>query len=519
MSPRLGLLALFVTGLAPAVAAASDAVPSDSAAGEARLDPDSVGVPGFGVVFEGGAEEQRVSGRAALRYGAFALDGTLSGANVDTTTGRSVLFDSLDARPKGRVALGLTWTSFAIHDYADVLDQVEKLCEEQAAEEARAAEASLAEDEAYAEAKKNADARGLAGAEATKRAQDLAMALAAATTAVGEADRQEAEAVTRAKGALAEVERRSVEVGALAGAKDKERTKALADAERALAAARAAVAVATLDVTLAAERATRARLDVALAEARATEAARTLEFAKSAAESADLALEAERRRVLDVRPSGCAASTLTPEREARVVWPFHPTYIAALRGAVSSMRTEFFDPVTATKARESSHPWKMSVGVGTFLVPTMLLAATLSYGRTRVIGDASLLCEELPVETRVDGAGPFTTCGDITLGQPLWTQSTALRFEHRQYLTTGLSTNPSFTYSWSGEETGPFAPSQGAYRFEVPVYLRASLGAADDKALVVGAAYAHEGTWGAPQNETRDDVTLFFGGGFDIGAL
>lgn len=517
---RLGLsILLLATLLAPTRASATEPIATDSAQGEARLDPDSVGVPGFGVVVEAGSEEQRITGRAALRYGAFALDATLSGANVDATTGRSVLFESLDSRPEGSLAAGLTWTSFSIHDYSTVLDQVEKLCEEQAMEQARAAEASLAEDEGYLEAKTRLDERSRAQAAATARAQELFVALSAGTAAVTEADRREGEAQARVKTALADVERRSAELAAAGAAKEKERSKALADAQRALEAARAEVTLASLEATAAGERATRARVDAALAEARATEVAHTLEQATAAVAAAEAAVQAERRRVLDVHPSSCAASTLTPEREARVVWPFHPTYIATLRGAVSSQRTEFFDPETGTRAREASHPWKMSLGVGTFLVPTMLVAASLSYGRVRVVGDASQLCQALPVERRVDAALPYYTCGDTTLGVPTWSQSTAVRLEHRQYLTTGLSMNPSFTYSWSGEEKAPFAPGQGAYRLEVPVYLRASLGASEEKAVVIGAAYTHEATWGAPQKETRDDVTLFFGGGFDIGKL
>jgi hypothetical protein len=513
------LFALLVVPSRAGAAEANEPIAADSAQGEARLDPDSVGVPGFGVVFEAGAEEQRITGRAALRYGAFALDATLSGANVDATTGRSVLFESLDSRPEGSLAAGLTWTSFSIRDFTTVLDQVETLCEEQATEQARAAEASLAEDEGYLEAKGRLDERVRAQAAATARAQELFVALSAGTAAVTDADRRELEAQTRVKATLTEVERRAAELAAAASAKDKERSKALAEAQRAVEAARAQVTLASLEATAAGERATRARVDAALAEARATEVARTLEQATAATAAAEAAVTAERRRVLDVQPSGCAASTLSPEREARVVWPFHPTYIATLRGAASSQRTEFFEPATGMRAREASHPWKMSLGVGTFLVPTMLLAASLSYGRVRVVGDASQLCEALPVERRVDAGLPYYTCGDITLGLPTWSQSTAVRVEHRQYITTGLSTNPSFTYSWSGEEKAPFAPEQGAYRLEVPVYLRASLGASDDKAVVVGAAYTHEGTWGAPQNETRDDVTLFFGGGFDLGKL
>ncbi len=506
---------LCATLLCPLAGAQTTPIANDSAQGEARLDPDSIGVPGFGVVVEGAAEAQIVTGRVALRYGQFALDATLSGGSRDTATGRSQLFDALDTRPSGAVTVGVTWSSFRIRDYDAVFDQIEKLCLEQAAEDEAKLRQALSDDDDYVAAQERVSARTAEKTAAEGRYAGLAQALGEAIKAVDDARRAEDAALAKAEKARQTV--REAANARVEGKTEKERASDEALRRTRVADAQLDLDAATLEATLTAQHTTAARVDAALAEARAVEAKRAMDLAESAAKESEAALDAERRRVTAAHPTVCAQSTLSETRRGRVVWPFHPTYIAAVRAGVSNKETAFFDPETTVKSRETAHPWKVSAGAGVFLRPTLLVATSLSYARSRVGGSDVSLCEEQPVgtETRV----PYYACQDITVDVPTWSQSTALRFEARQYLTSELSMNPSFTYAWTGTETAPFAPPQGAWVLEVPLYVKASFGAEDDKAIVIGASYSHGSTWGLSENETRDNVALFLGGGFDIGRL
>jgi hypothetical protein len=508
----IGLAAL----LAAAVAPATEPLSAASAAPEARLDPDSVGIPSFGVVFEGGSESRKLTGRAALRYGAFALDATLSGADVDSA-GRSRVFGSLDPSPTGALTIGLTWTSFRVHDYDAVFDQLERLCEEEEAVLAAKAKAALAEDEGVAKATEARAAReaeeraaldhGAAEARALDEARGRASAAGDASKAAWERARQAALAVEnlakeekkpRARGPVAEAARRR------AAELDEVRAKA---------------ATLALEAQVAADEALRAAGEVARLEARVEIARRDAASAASAKRAADEALSGEQRRAGEpFRFGACAASKLSPERRARIDWPFAPTSLVALRASVGTQAVDFYDAATGEKRTDDAHPFKLSLGLGSFLTPTALVATTPSYGRARVAGPESLVCE--PSEPTAPAGEPVYACSDLSVGEPVSSSTTAIRLEYRQYLVRGLSTSPSFTYAWSGSEEAPFAPSRGAWQLDLPAYLR--LGGDDgvDKSFVVGAAFAHKATWGrADGNQSANDVTLFLGGALDAGRL
>lgn len=467
--------AITSAALSACLAASSAAGAEDmrSTAGlEVRNDPQSMGVPLAGIVFDGGSKEQRITGRGVLRVGNFALDLSLSGASVDKATQRSALWSSAARGAGGSVSLGITWSNFSIRNYASVFDQLEQtLCPQQEKLNAARAQAALAEDDEY----------------------KAAVALAEKRVEL----KQKAEALAKQKRAEA-IEARA-------------RADKLASAKEAgnLELARLAASHAEAFADLAAERAAEAAV---------------------AAETAQKAAKKEEARVTKPFKRVCSNDRLDPSLERRINWPFKPAFITRIQGAVESKSTDYLDAGDGTKKTDVVHPWNVSLGVGVFFTQNTLVAASMGYRRARSASDGVSVCQNQTIGGATKNP-PVYTCEDLVVGAPGWKQTTTLRAELRQYLAANVSTNPWFSYTWSGTEMGLFAPRQGAWQFEIPVYVQVPTFAArkDEKpgekkeespAFIAGVAFTHKQTWGlGDKNENSDTFSVFLGGSFDMGSF
>jgi hypothetical protein len=487
-------------------AAAGDA--GGGAPGELRPGAQSVGLPYTGVFLQAGKDEQRLTGSFAYRLNQFHFDVKLTGANVSKATQRSLLFDAQGLSAGGQVSAGVAWTNFQVDEATN--DRVDALCADQnkanhydsPGDVKKAREKALRKDPGYAKA---ADAKAALEAElkAVSDAANLGSPASPLHKAreMAAAKQKEAEALTAQLGA----------------------SKEPAD----IAKLRAAVE----DAKRADDALHKTEVDVLVAAGRIPVLQAAIASAKEDVDKAEK--RAARQKSVKNLPGFCEAeSDLTEERQRRLV-PFRPTFLVAVRGTVDAKSTDYFDTSDAKKKTDAVYPLSASLALGVYVAPSSLLAVRFDYGRTRKTNDPGSVCRNLPI------AGANTTpatysCEDVIVGEPTWNTKTSLRAEVRHYIARAVGFNPSFTFAWAGAETTPFAAKAGSWSIDVPLYLRFSPsdfggrsaakktdagkkeGGADTTTLALGVAFSHKATWGLPDNQTTNDVSVFLGGAFNL---
>jgi hypothetical protein len=471
-----------------------------------HLTAPSVGVPYTGIVLQGGKDDQRLT--AALTYTVapqFTLDVKVSGANVSQKTQRSLLFDAQGVAPGAQVSVGVTWSNYRTRRL--LAGMTEALCAEQNAANGYA---TGPDEEALLNKKVNDDPgykKALEAKEAIEKEQkalgdparlrkdadklwaDLEAARAEALKAQQEADKLFQEAATKDRAAA---------TGPLRAALDRAR--------------------------LTVDRVALQQVEAALAQEKIARAARLADEVSRAKDD----LAKEKARVAKSVPAYCyARSQLTPDRRSRIPSPSDVTWIATLRGTFGAQSTDYLDTATAKKETDTVYPMSVAMAVGAYLTQTSLLAVRLDYGRVRQSNEPSSVCQDLPIDSKTTSP-PTYNCTSIVVGQPTWATRTAIRGEYRQFIAAGVGFNPSFTWAWSGAESGLFAAKKGSWSLDLPIYMRfvpgdsaskkaAESDKADPPSVSVGVALSHKQTWGlGDKDEATNDASVFLGGAFDL---
>lgn len=158
-----------------------------AAAFDPLQNPAAVSMPRTSVFLEGGKEGKVLSGRIAVGldklYSGLDLDLTLTGTELDESSGRSRVLQLFEQNPGGNLAVGLTWNSFDVRTYLPEIEQVKRLCRSRQKPQVTAADKknALDADERYQRA----------AAEAMKRTEEADALQAAANQALSDPTRQD----------------------------------------------------------------------------------------------------------------------------------------------------------------------------------------------------------------------------------------------------------------------------------------------------------------------------------------
>ena len=449
-----------------------------------RLNPNTPGIPAWGVAFEAGKDTKQLSGRGAVHHGQFSLDFQLTGADVNKTTGRSDILNSLAAAKGGTFGAGITWHSFDLSD-SSLPERVQKLCEEQTKGRESKARAAYELTDEYkklqAETKVETSAT-LAAATAAESLTDALTALEMATKQFEEAEKylkEIASHVVTSDALQIEVARKEYE------------TKRLG------------VLIASGKLSVAATRA-----DVTDRDARA-----------ASAERKDVEQTAKKKEEEITKVSGAKCDSdgdLDRDAQARLRWDGGLGVVLSLKGQLGTQSTDYFDAGDGKTKTDTQRPTSMSFGIGMYATPLVFPAVTLGYRRDRSTGPTGQVC--FPSAIGGVQTTPATyTCSDTSIGVPAWKRTTSLRVEVRHYLGSGVAWDPSVLVVWSGPESGLFEQKQGMWQLEAPVYYQVT---SSNGGLALGLSYLHRQTWGLGSANVNDDgLVLFLAAGFDIGKV
>jgi hypothetical protein len=230
----------------------------------------------------------------------------------------------------------------------------------------------------------------------------------------------------------------------------------------------------------------------------------------SLADSAAARAAKEETRVLKDFSENCDAfSDLTPEERARIDIAWRPSVLVTGRYTVSTQYTKFFDTATGTTEKELKFPWSAHVGVGVYVVPTLLVGVSVGYEDVRKAKPSSQLCQDQAVGGATT-TPPTLNCTTLAVGTPVWKPARTGRLEVRQYLDAiypGLAWNPAVSFAAEG---GFSAAVHGdAFRLDLPLYVHFGSG---DKAITIGAAYSHY----VEDKEKVDEVSVFLASTFRL---